>query len=389
MICYQFGDDNLKIKKIEPIILEHKLNGGQRFAFSQGWYDSRVIMILRVETDDGIVGWGESFGPAFVHKSVIESVYAPMIIGRDPFDTYVIWESLYNRVRDHGQKGVTIEAISAIDIALWDIKGQAVGLPVYKLLGGAGRDRLRPYATGLYHRESSDIVGALVREANDYVEQGYTGIKLKIGFNMSDDMKKIRAIRKAIGDHITLMVDANHAYNSKTAIEIGKVMEECHVAWFEEPVPPEDIDGYLTVKNALTVPIAGGEAEFTKYGYHRLIERRAVDILQMDNCVMGGLTEYFNILPMAQVKNIQCYPHIWGSAIAVHAGVHAALAQPDFPASLFPGDVWLEMDRTANIFREELSLNKLTFQDGYILKPSESGLSLQIDEELIRKNRID
>ena len=126
-----------------------KLNGKQRFAYSQAWYDSRVIMIVKVETDAGITGWGEAFGPAFVHKSIIESVYAPMLIGMDPFDNTVIWEMLYNRLQDHGQKGVTIEAMSAIDIALWDIKGKALGLPCYQLFGGAHRDRVKPYATGL------------------------------------------------------------------------------------------------------------------------------------------------------------------------------------------------------------------------------------------------
>jgi D-galactarolactone cycloisomerase len=345
-------------------------------------------MIVKVETDEGITGWGEAFGPAMVHKSIIESVYAPMLIGKNPLDNRVIWESLYNRLQDHGQKGVSIEAISAIDIALWDIKGKYFNLPVYQLLGGAHRDRVKPYATGLYHRHSDKVIDELVEEASTYVEQGFKGVKLKIGFGVEDDKKKIRAIRKAIGDDITMMVDANHAYNSKTAIEVGKVMEECNVAWFEEPVPPEDIDGYLTVKNAISVPIAGGEAEFTKYGFYELIDRRAIDILQMDNCVMGGLTEYFNILPQAQVKNIQCCPHIWGSAIAVRAGLHAAFAQPDFPKSLYPEELWLELDRTANIFREELSFNKLKIKNGYVDKPTEPGLGLVIDEDLIMKYRI-
>lgn len=378
----------MKITKIEPIVLRYQLDGAQRFAYSQAWYDARVIMILRVETDTGIVGWGEAFGPAFVHKAIIESVYAPMLIGRNPMDTTVIWEMLYNRLQDHGQKGVAIEAISAIDIALWDIKGQALGLPVYQLLGGAHRERVKPYATGLYHRECEDEVGELVEEALSYVAQGFRGVKLKIGFGMEADKRKIRAIRKALGDDIAMMVDANHAYNALTAIEMGRVMEEYDIAWFEEPVPPEDIDGYLEVKRALRIPIAGGEAEFTKYGYYELIDRRAVDILQMDNCVMGGLTEYFRVLPQAMVKNIQCCPHIWGSAIAVRAGLHAAFAQPNFPQSLFPEEVWLELDRTPNIFREELSRRKLEIVDGYVPKPESPGLGLSIDEDLIVKYRV-
>jgi D-galactarolactone cycloisomerase len=378
----------MKITKIEPIVLQFKLDGHQQFAYSQAWYDTRTIMIVRVDTDEGISGWGEAFGPAFVHKSIIDHVYAPKIIGMDPFDSAVIWEKLYNSLEDHGRKGAVVEAISAIDIALWDIKGKALNKPVYQLLGGAHRDYVVPYATGLYHRISDDEVGEIVDEARGYVNQGFRGVKLKIGFDLETDEKKIYAVRKAVGDDVALMTDANHAYNAMTATKIGRVMEECNVTWFEEPVPPEDIDGYLEVRHNLTVPIAGGEAEFTKYGYYNLINQRALDILQMDNCVMGGLTEYFHVVPLAAVKNIQCCPHIWGSAIAVRAGMQAAFAQPNFPNKLFPDDVWLELDRTANIFREELSLNPLKMKNGRIYKPTEPGLGIEINEELIKKYRV-
>jgi D-galactarolactone cycloisomerase len=379
----------MKITKLEPIVLCQTLEKGQRFAYSQKWYDRRMVMILKVETDEGIVGWGEAFGPAFVNKALIETVYAPLVIGRDPFDSAVIWDDLYNWLQDHGQKGAVIEALSAIDLALWDIKGKAVGMPCYKLLGGAQRDRLKPYATGLYHRESNRLIEELAEEARSRVDAGFLGVKLKIGFGMAEDRKKIAAIRRAIGDDIALMVDANHCYNAATAIRMGRVMEDCGVEWFEEPVPPEDIDGYLAVKSALKVPIAGGEAEFTKYGFYNLIDRRAVDILQMDNCVMGGLTEYFRIVPQAQVKNIQCCPHIWGSSIAVMAGIHAAIAQPDFPKSICPEDVWLELDQTPHIFRDKLSAAMPLMKDGYIDKPTLPGLGLEIDEDLIAHYRVD
>lgn len=378
----------MKITSVEPIILQYKLNNDQKFAYSQAWYNTRTIMILRIETDEGIVGWGEAFGPAFVHKSIIDTVYAPKLIGMDPFDSEVIWETLYNCLQDHGQKGVIIEAISAIDIALWDIKGKALNMPIYKLLGGAFRERVKPYATGLYHREADDITRELVEEAENYVKQGYLGIKLKIGFGIQHDIKNVAAIRKAIGSKINLMVDANHAYNAKDAIKLGKMMEEYDITWFEEPVPPEDIDGYIEVKNNVSIPIAGGEAEFTRYGFNRFINMRAADIIQPDCCVMGGISEYRKIITLASINNIQCYPHIWGSAIAVAAGIHAAFSQPDFPKCLIPQEVWLELDRTPNIFREELAINKFEIKDGYLYKPQEPGLGIIINEELIKKYRI-
>ena len=344
-------------------------------------------MIVKVETDDGICGWGEAFGPAFANKAIIEHYYAPKLIGMDPFESSVIWEKLYSALQDHGQKGTVIEALSAIDLALWDIKGKKLNMPVYQLMGGAQRKYVKPYATGLYHRDTGDILSDLIEEAVGYVQAGFKGVKLKIGFDVEKDKIKIREIRRAIGGNIAFMVDANHAYNARTAINIGKFMEDYSVLWFEEPVPPEDIEGYVEVKSKIDIPIAGGEAEFTRYGYQNLLEKRAVDILQMDCCAMGGLSEYQKILVLASLKNIQCFPHVWGSSIAVNTALQAAFSQPNFPNALYPEEIWFELDRTPNIFREELSLNKLVIKDGYISAPELPGLGFVINEDLIKNSR--
>lgn len=375
----------MKITKVNTYIVSQKLDGGESFAYSQYWYNTRTIMLLKMETDDGITGWGEAFGPAAVNKAIIDHVYAPLIINRDPFDSEVIWEELYNKLRDHGQKGSPVEAISAIDIALWDIKGKALKLPIYKLLGGAPRERVMPYATGLYRRKCEDITRELVSEAAFYAEQGFKAIKLKIGFGIEDDIKVIKEIRMIIGDSILLMVDANHAYNANNAIKLSRKMEEHNIFWFEEPVPPEDIDGYIEVKNKTFIPVAGGEAEFSRYGFQHLLNRRAVDIVQPDCCVTGGISEFRKIAVLASVNNIQCYPHIWGSVVALHTGLHCAFSLPHYPPSLTPDEMLLELDRTPNIFREELTKKKLTIRDGYIGLPDSPGLGVDIDEELIRK----
>jgi D-galactarolactone cycloisomerase len=378
----------LKITEVKPYILQYKLDGGQRFAYSQAWYDTRTIMILEIVTDEGVSGWGEAFGPAFVHKSIIDSVYAPYLLGKDPFDHEVIWEQLYNKLRDHGQKGAVIEALSAVDIALWDIKGKALNMPVYKAMGGAFRDRLKAYATGLYYRDVEDSTSSLVEEALQYANQGFRAMKIKIGFGLSRDERLVREIRQAVGEGIDLMVDANHAYNAKDAIMLGRRIEPYRLLWFEEPVPPEDLNGYKEVKAKIDIPIAGGEAEFTRFGFQHLINERCADILQPDCCVMGGLTEYKKIMTLASLQNVQCYPHVWGSAIAVAAGIHAGFSQPDFPGSLNPAEVYLELDRTPNIFREELSLTLLAIRDGYVSQPTEPGLGITINHQLIDKYRI-
>jgi D-galactarolactone cycloisomerase len=378
----------LKITEIKPYILQYKLDGGQRFAYSQAWYDTRTIMIVEIVTDEGFSGWGEAFGPAFVHKSIIDTVYTPYLLGKDPFDSEVIWEHLYNKLRDHGQKGAVIEALSAVDIALWDIKGKALGMPVYKAMGGAFRDKLKAYATGLYYRDVEDSMSSLVEEALQYAKQGFRAMKIKVGFGLERDERLVREIRRALGEDIDLMVDANHAYNAKDAILLGRRIETYNLKWFEEPVPPEDLNGYKEVKAKIDIPVAGGEAEFTRFGYQHLINERCADILQPDCCVMGGLSEYKKIMTLASLQNVQCYPHVWGSAIAVAAGIHAGFSQPDFPGSLNPAEVYLELDRTPNIFREELSLTPLAIRDGYVSQPTGPGLGIAINRQLIDKYRI-
>jgi D-galactarolactone cycloisomerase len=378
----------MKIDNLETIVVSQALEGGETFAYSQFWYNTRTIMLLKVTTDTGLVGWGEAFGPALVNKQLIDNVYAPLVIGRDPFDSEVIWEDLYNKLRDHGQKGVVIEALSAIDIALWDIKGKALNLPVYKLLGGAFRDKVMPYATGLYRRRTGDIIGELAREAAGYAEQGFKAIKLKIGFGLDTDLEAVIAVRREIGDKVKLMVDANHAYNANNAIKLGKRMEEYDIFWYEEPVPPEDLEGYKQVKAQLSIPIAGGEAEFTRYGHYRLLHERAVDIVQPDCCVTGGISEFRKIATLASIHQIQCYPHIWGSAVAVFTGLQCAFALPHYPPSLNPDPVLLELDRTPNVFREQLAGGPLLIRDGWVGLPTQPGLGLTVDEELIAKYRV-
>lgn len=378
----------MKIASVETIVLKQDLGADVKFAFSQAWYNARTIMILKVTTDTGIVGWGESFGPAFVNQTIIDQYFSHYLIGRDPLDIEVIWEGLYNIMRDHCTKGNAIEAISAVDVALWDIKGKFLNLPIYKLMGGSPRTRVMPYATGLYRNVLPTDHKALIEEALSYKNAGFKAMKIKIGFGIQDDIKAVKAIREAIGPDIKIMVDANHAYNANTALKVCRGIEDCDITWFEEPVPPEDYDGYVEVKSQTSIPISGGEAEFTRFGFNTLLSRRCVDIVQPDCGVTGGISEFRKIAVLASIHNIQVYPHVWGSAIALNVGIHCAFALQDFPNNLVQEDMMLEYDRTENIFREKLSKEPLKLVDGYIMPPTKPGLGIEIDEELIAKYRI-
>src|SRR4051812_20309668 len=245
------GDVPMKITKVRTHVLEAKLS--QPFAYSRAWYDTRTASLVEIETNTGLTGWGECYGPARITSAVVEAV-APWLIGEDPLRTDALWQMIYARLRDHGQKGVVIQGLSGIDIALWDIKGKHFGVPVHRLMGGPLRTEVRAYATGLYRRKAGDPVKYLAEEAAGYVGEGFTAVKLKVGFGIEEDAAVTRAVREAIGPRVGLMVDANHAFDAVAAIRLGRMIERYDISWFEEPVPPEDLARYRAIKAALSMP---------------------------------------------------------------------------------------------------------------------------------------
>ena len=378
----------MKIKSVAAYPLRCALE--QPFSYSQKWFKHRTALLVKVVTDEGLYGWGEVFchdaWPALA--ALIERVYQPLILGQDPLSREVIWDKLYNWTRDYGQKGLTTAALSGIDIALWDILGKVAGLPVYQLLGGAFRDRVQAYATGMYLTEPAiDDPSVLADEALSYVEQGFKAVKMKVGFGLDRDTVYVHSVREAIGDSTGLMIDANHAYDAATAIALGRALEDCDIGWFEEPVVPEDIEGYCRVRRALDISIAGGEAEFSRYGFRELISRGAVDIVQPDICITGGLSETGKIAVLAQTWHVRCMPHVWGTGVALAAALHLIASLPDQPPSLNPLPKLLEMDRTENPIRENILVEPIQLVEGDALVPQGPGLGIEIDEAVLESFR--
>jgi D-galactarolactone cycloisomerase len=373
----------MKITRVTSHVLEGRLS--QPFAYSRAWYDTRAANIVEIETDQGFVGWGECYGPARMTAAVVESI-APGLIGEDPLNTDVIWRTIYARLRDHGQKGVVIQGLSGIDIALWDIKGKHFGVPVHQLLGGAARMEVAAYATGLYRRKSGEPIRYLAEEAAAYVAQGFRAVKLKVGFGVEEDVRVTRAVREAIGPNIALMVDANHAYDAVAAIRLGKQIEACDIGWFEEPVPPEDIAGHLAVKAALSIPLAGGECEFTRFGFRNLFLARAVDIVQPDTCAAGGLSECKKIADMSESFGVRYNPHVWGTGIAIAASLQLlAVLPPHTPTSLAPLEPILEFDRTEHPIRQAVLKEPIEHNAGIVRVPSGPGLGIDIDRDALTR----
>lgn len=375
----------MKITEVLAHILEAPLR--EAFAYSRARYAARTAMVVEIRTDEGLVGWGECYGPARINAAVVETM-ATILVGQDPLRHEWVWQEVYSRYRDHGQKGSIIQGLSGIDIALWDIKGKYLGQPIYRLMGGPLRTAVSAYATGLYRRDQGSAEKYLAEEAAGYVAEGFKGVKLKVGFGALEDARITKAVREAIGPAVELMVDANHAYDSVAAIQYGRQVEQFNIGWFEEPVPPEDIAGYQEVRRTLRIPIAGGECEFTRFGFRDLISRRAVDIVQPDTCAAGGLSECKKIADFASAYHVRYIPHVWGSGIALAAALQLLAVIPSStPPSFNPVEPVLEFDRTEHPIRQALLVNPIEHCKGIVQIPDAPGLGIEIDTAALQRFR--
>jgi D-galactarolactone cycloisomerase len=380
----------MKITDIAIHVLKSAL--AEPFAFSQGWVTHRSATLIEVKTDAGFIGWGEAFAqgmePPEIAAIVIDKALRPLVVGANPLDVEVLWHRMYHATRDYGRKGSVVAAISAVDIALWDIAGQIHEVPVYQLLGGAFRTRVQPYATGFYRIKGQGEAARLAEEAIRHFEAGFTLMKVKVGYGVDDDIACMRAIAGALqGKPVRLLVDANHAYGRADALRLGGALEDYNLAWFEEPVVPEDIRGYAELRQRLSMPIAGGENEHTLYGFRELLSAGAVDIAQPDVGSCGGITAARHIAALAQAHGVQVNPHVWGSAIVQAASLQVIAALPVAHHSLFAQEPVLEYDRSSHPFRRQLIKQPIDVAGGWVEIPSKPGLGIEVDRSTLDRYR--
>ena len=385
----------MKISSIKSHVLRYELD--KELGYSQQYYKHRTAHLVEIETDEGITGWGECFGPgniALANKYIVEKVIQPLIIGEDPINKEYIWHKVYNLLRDSGQKGMPIQALSGIDIALWDILAKKAKLPLYQLLGGKTNNKIPVYGYGMMLQKKSveELCELFKKEANQIKEKNFKAMKMKVGLGPKEDLKLVSAVREAIGDDFKLMVDANHAYNKNDALYVGRGLDEMEIYWFEEPVAPEDYDGYKELKEKLKTNIAGGEAEFTKYGWNELIKNNCIDIAQPEVCGLGGITEYLKVSALAQSNFIPIVNHVWGSALSVAVNLHLLTSLPDMPGGLFPTKSMLEFDTTEkNIFITDLAEEKFSIldqvkdEDGFASPLENIGIGINPKKEFIKE----
>lgn len=356
----------------------------EKFYFSQWEYSERKICIVKITTDSGHVGWGEGYGVADVIKAGIDYL-SHLIIDKDPLDVETLWQLMYRKTLDYARRGVLVASISAIDIALWDLKGKILEQPIYVLLGGKKRDSIIPYATGLYFKEDQNLIQSLCNEAKGYTQLGYKAIKMKVGLGVQQDLEHIAAVREAIGTEIHLMIDANHAYNLREATELARAVEKFNIFWFEEPLSPEYYDQYKELRTNTVIPISGGECEYMRYGFQQLFSSKSVDIAQPDICSTGGLTEAKKIATLASVYGIEIVPHTWGTGIAFAAATHFIANLDVPPGRLREAVCFIEKDCTENGLREALTSSNSEIMNGVLNIDNSPGLGITVNEDVIKE----
>ena len=348
---------------------------------TMGTFTFHGWLIAEVFSDDGLVGIGNAALAPHITKQVIDLYLKPLLIGADPWDIEFIWQHMYRKTMAFGRKGIAMTAISAIDIALWDLLGKSTKQPVYRLLGGRTKPRVPVYASRLY----STPLDELAAEACKYKEEGYKAMKLRFGWGpvdgaegMQRNVALLRTVREAVGDEIDIMADAYMGWTLDYAKRMLPLIEPFRLRWLEEAVIPDDIHGYAELKARAVVPIAGGEHEFTLYGFRELIEARAVDYIQFDTNRVGGLTQARKIAALAEAHSIPVIPH----AGQMH-NYHVVMASLNSPMAEYfpPVDVEVGNELFWYIFDGEP-----VAKDGFIdLAENVPGLGLTIDEEALKK----
>ena len=379
------------IKDVRVHVISAPLD--EPFQYAQGWVHKRDSVIVEVETDDGVCGFGECLchgrQEPFMAVSFIENCYKPLVIGQSIFDVEVLWERMYNRVYMVGQFGASINAQSGIDIAIWDAIGKTLKQPVYNLLGGRYRDKILAYATGFYRQQGREYPQDAVREALGYVADGFRGMKLKVGFGVENDIDYIRAVRKAIGYDIKLMADFNCAYNQALARRIVLELEDQKINFFEEIIAPEDMEGYAAIRNLTSAHIAAGENLFGKQNFKRWLAHGALDIYQPDLCSSGGFTELKKLAVLTQSYNTQMIPHVWGSGIGLAASLQFIATLAPTPLSCQPVEPMVEFDRSSHPFRLDLiGADSIRFEDGFVYVPDGPGIGVEVNRDVLLKYRI-
>ena len=380
----------MRIRDVRCVLLTAPIPPDKQYTSDLGTVQSFSAALVVVETDEGITGYGEAKGTPLAMKSLVEHELRPLLLGEDPTRVQYLWERLANGTRlglslYYGRSqlvptapGEVMCAISGVDIALWDIAGKALGVPVYKLLGGPVRSRIRAYASGGHG--TVDTIGEQFR---GYVAKGYTACKMRVGGKdhprmVAGSAARVRAARKAVGPDVQIMLDAHGSTGVTDAIKLAHAVEEYDVAWYEEPVIYHNFPGLAEVRRATRIPVATGENLYSRFAFRDLGLARAADIWQPDLAMTGGITEVLRIAALASAMEFQLAPHVWGSALLRAASLQLAAALPNYYI--------LEVGQTYNPLLYELVTTPVSVEpDGCVAIPQGPGLGVELLPDLEKR----
>jgi len=385
----------MRIVAVEAIWLQVPIPEAEQHSSDFGRATTFDTALVRIDTDVGLTGWGEakvaagSFGDYHGVVAVINDEFGPSLLGQDPRQINRIWEQLYCGTRGHhalarghvfpamGRRGISIAALSGVDIALWDLLGKSLGVPVWQLLGGRRTERMAAYASGGWA-----VAVQIGEQLAGYVARGFGAVKMRVGVadgSPAASAERVVAARAAIGPGIELMCDAHGTFTVAEARQFCHLVRDCDVAWFEEPVTADDRRGLAEVRRSTHIPIATGESECTRFDFRELIELRAADILQPDLAICGGISEAMRIGALASAANLRLAPHLWAGAPAFAAGLHVAAASP---AAFI-----LEYSLGANPMIHDLVDERFTVVDGMLEIPERPGLGITVREDFVARFR--
>jgi len=351
------------------------------------------VALVEVETDEGLTGIGEACihsergEAALAAQRIVDLGFKPLLVGEDPFDIQRIWLKLYSYCEWYGRAGVSTYALSGVDLALWDICGKALHVPVYTLLGGRFRDRIPVYATLLFDMDDPE---GTADEGKECVREGYRAVKYgwgktrerAFGLNPEEDEEMVRTIREVLGPEVQIMVDVGRFVNltPAQAIRLARRLERYNIFWLEEPLPPEDVEGYKMLSETVDLYVAAGESEYNMQGFKEYITRRAVDVIQPDVTKAGGLTVARKIVDLCEAWNMLMVPHGFSSVVNVAANLQLVASMPR--------SFILEYRKTPSPLISRLSKKPLIYEDGHLKIPREPGLGVEIDYSTVEEYEI-
>ncbi|MBO9732697.1 MAG: mandelate racemase/muconate lactonizing enzyme family protein [Chitinophaga sp.] len=383
----------MKIANVEAFWLRCPVPKEKQHTSDYGLLANFDMTLVVVTTEDGLQGFGEAkaaVGSSGVCASIvncIENELKPILLGKPVKDITRCWEEMYNGTRDHyalsrgrkfpvlGRRGLMISAMSGIDTALWDLKGKMLNVPVMDLLGGACRDTMPAYASGGWADAAN--IGA---QLTGYTSKGFRGVKMRVGImdnTVQNSIERVKAARAALGPDIKLMADAHGTFSVPEAKQFCRGVRDCNLHWFEEPINPDNRIGTAEVRAATDIPIAAGESEYTSFDIRELVDIRAIDIIQPDAAIIGGISEAARVSHMAGIHQLELAPHCWGSGFSFMAGLNVAFASPS--ATI------IEFSLGGNPMMHDLINEKITVTDGVIVAPTAPGLGVSPNWSFVRE----